>query len=244
MRFILGLGISGGLLVGGAAGYFFAKKQLKSHFAMLANEEITEVKAHYQKLLKTGVYSSPVTLFVEKYGDTVDGLGYDTEQEKQEPVEYLEESHALTEVPLIEVPLVTITSTPVRDVMTRRERENAGYNESPAIRDPDRPYVISVEEFMEQEDVYDKLTITYFEGDGTLCDERDEVVDDVEGTVGSDSFSQFGFKSDDENVVYVRNERLKTDFEVILDKQKYIEVVVGYHEKDEHVEIRRMRDDD
>ena len=50
---------------------------------------------------------------------------------------------------------------------------------------PKPPYVISWEEFASAVLEYDQDTLTYFEGDDTLVDGRDDVVDDVDGNVGS-----------------------------------------------------------
>ena len=50
----------------------------------------------------------------------------------------------------------------------------------------------------------------------------DELVEDVDNTVGYDSLERFGEYEDD--VVYVRNDRLKSDFEILLSLKKYSEI--------------------
>lgn len=94
------------------------------------------------------------------------------------------------------------------------------------IRDPQQPYVISVGEFMDDDPVHDKITITYFEDDDTLCDEREEVIPDILNTIGIECLTMFGHLSDDPSIVYVRSERIATDFEVICDKRSYSDVVL------------------
>lgn len=113
--------------------------------------------------------------------------------------------------------------------------------ESDEERNPDEPYVISVDEYMNDHEEYDKNTVTYFEADDVLVDEREQVIPDVEQTVGTDSLTKFGHMSNDNKVVYVRNERLEADFEILLDTRSYSETVLGIREEKE---IRRMRGED
>lgn len=85
----------------------------------------------------------------------------------------------------------------------------------------DKPYVISPEEFGEYEE-YEKISLTYY-ADQVLADENDELVEDVEGAVGFESLTHFGEYEDDS--VFVRNDRLKCDYEILLDQRTYSDVV-------------------
>lgn len=84
-----------------------------------------------------------------------------------------------------------------------------------------KPYVISPDEFGEA-DGYETISLTYY-SDGVLADQSDELVEDVDGTVGIESLNRFGEYEDDS--VFVRNERLKEDFEILLDQRNYAEIV-------------------
>lgn len=84
-----------------------------------------------------------------------------------------------------------------------------------------RPYVIPPEEFGEVEG-YDRFSLTYY-NDEVLVDEDDELVDDVDDVVGSDSLNHFGDYEDDS--VFVRNDRLKCDYEILLDHRNYSDVI-------------------
>ena len=94
----------------------------------------------------------------------------------------------------------------------------------------DKPYVISPDEFGEFDD-YEKISLTYY-ADQVLADEDDELVEDIEETVGFESLNAFGEYEDDS--VFVRNDRLKCDYEILLDQRKYSDVIkrkpheVGY----------------
>lgn len=85
----------------------------------------------------------------------------------------------------------------------------------------DKPYVISPDEFGEFDD-YEKISLTYYE-DQILADDGDELIEDVEEVVGSESLNCFGEYEDD--AVFVRNDRLKCDYEILLDHRKYTDVV-------------------
>lgn len=95
----------------------------------------------------------------------------------------------------------------------------AGKEEQTSMND--KPYVISPEEFGEYEE-YEKISLTYY-GDQVLADENDELVEDVEGAVGFESLTHFGEYEDDS--VFVRNDRLKCDYEILLDQRTYSDVV-------------------
>lgn len=111
------------------------------------------------------------------------------------------------------------------------------------------PYIISSEDFYNSENDFDKITVSYYEGDDTLVDEREQPINDPEPVVGNRHLSMFGFKSDDPNIVYVRNERLSTDFEIMYEEGEYAVRVLGIEKevlglKEPKPRPRRMRDDD
>ncbi len=84
-----------------------------------------------------------------------------------------------------------------------------------------KPYVISPDEFGEFDD-YETISLTYY-ADQVLADEDDELVEDIEETVGFESLNAFGEYEDDS--VFVRNDRLKCDYEILLDQRKYSDVI-------------------
>jgi hypothetical protein len=89
------------------------------------------------------------------------------------------------------------------------------------VDNTNKPYVIKPEEFGSKEE-YERVSLTYY-SDGILADELDFVIEDVEDTVGKDSLSHFGEYEDDS--VFVRNDRLECDYEILLDSRKFIDVV-------------------
>lgn len=102
------------------------------------------------------------------------------------------------------------------------EKEQAKEEEVNDTKNRDSvPYVITPDEFGEFDD-YDRISFTYY-ADHVLADENDEEVEDIEGSVGVDSLSHFGEYEDDS--VYVRNDRLKVDYEILLDRRKYSDIL-------------------
>ena len=96
-------------------------------------------------------------------------------------------------------------------------------------RTPTTPYVIHRDEFFADEKGYDnQTTLTFYSGDNVLCDENDTPVYNPEKIVG---VLEFGKGSGDPNVVYVRNERLEAEYEILLDTGFYqLEVLGGQTE--------------
>lgn len=98
--------------------------------------------------------------------------------------------------------------------------EDLGYNHSEDKTSTDSQiYVIPPESVGERDD-YDIVSMTYY-ADDILTDEFDRAVVDIDGTVGYDALKRFGEYEDD--AVHVRNEVLKTDFEILRDMRTYSE---------------------
>ena len=101
------------------------------------------------------------------------------------------------------------------------EIEKHGYADYSSMSVPsrDEPYIITPEEFGEIEE-YDKITLTFY-ADKIVADENNEMMDDTEiqQSIGFESLGHFGEYEDDS--VFVRNDRLKTDYEILLDEENY-----------------------
>jgi len=103
--------------------------------------------------------------------------------------------------------------------LTGETEDNSEEKEETESMEDDMAYVISAEEFGEY-DEYESITLSYY-ADGVLTDEADEIIDDVEDIIGSDALTHFGEDPDDPDSVYVRNDRLKADYEILLDTRNY-----------------------
>lgn len=91
--------------------------------------------------------------------------------------------------------------------------------EGGAVEVAKNPYVISPFDFGEL-DGYKQISLTYY-ADGVLEDDDQEIVRDVDELIGVGSLNTFGEYEDDS--VFVRNERLRVDFEILKDYRTYEE---------------------
>lgn len=95
----------------------------------------------------------------------------------------------------------------------------------------EEPYVIKPEVVNEYDD-YDIKTLTYY-SDGILANDDDEIIEDVENTVGEDFKDYFGVY-DDDDMVYVRNDIQKCDYEIVKNDATYEEVTgINPHGKED-----------
>jgi hypothetical protein len=100
-------------------------------------------------------------------------------------------------------------------------------NEANRIYSKGSPYIISLEEFSDEAPNYDKSTIYYYADDNTLSDENEEIITDVISIVGDQALYSFGDRSEDPEIVYVRNEKLQIDYEIVCLNKSYSETVLG-----------------
>lgn len=73
---------------------------------------------------------------------------------------------------------------------------------------------------------YDQVSVTYWANDDILIDPHDKQLD-VKAAIGSIRPTWFGNEADDENVCYVRNTKLKIEFEVNRSQGSYGRDVLG-----------------
>lgn len=147
------------------------------------------------------------------------------EQYAQEEIDSVKEAYHMKNEKLPEEP------EEKAETVAERINKNNGYVDySTKIERPEdpvhkpfseEPEIISEEEYGEL-DEYEKVTLTYY-SDGILADDlSDEIVDDAESKVGTDYIRNI--VDDGEDVVFVRNDIEKVDYEIIKSLQTYKEV--------------------
>lgn len=237
---LIGAGAGAGL---GVIGYKLAQKKLQKQFDERLEVEIEQMRAFFERKTKTGSYSTPgeaaEALHVKAAVEAMDEYATPPGREYSERPTRAPRAEARTDedegaaaAEEDDGPSNIFTAgAPVGNFDLEREM---------ALRDaqPDMPYVISFEEYMEGKG-YSQTHMTYYEGDDVLTDENDIPIEEVEATVGNDNLSRFGHGSKDVNLVYVRNDRVELDIEIARSTGKFSEEVSGFIE---HSEIRRGRD--
>ena len=91
-------------------------------------------------------------------------------------------------------------------------------------KDVYEPFIIRPEEYGELH-AYETLSLNYY-ADGVLTDELDNPIEDVESLVPADFADHFG--EYDDNAVFVRNDNLECDYEILRDLRKFTDVVGEY----------------
>lgn len=98
------------------------------------------------------------------------------------------------------------------------------YEEEKKTRDSLSPYVIHKDEFWSNEMDFAQHTWTYYEGDDVMVDEEDIVVYNHDQKIGQ---MKFGHGSGDKDTVYIRNEKMKMEMEVLREEGLYSIEVMG-----------------
>ncbi len=115
--------------------------------------------------------------------------------------------------------------TIISNVFDEISDDDWDYEIERATRTEDEPYIIHVDEFISDEMGWDsQSTITWYEGDQILTDTHDTPIYNPEKVVGS---LRFGHGSKDPNVVYVRNEKLQAEYEILRDEGNYVDEILG-----------------
>ena len=122
-----------------------------------------------------------------------------------------------------------------------RDEFVAAVLEPPSQKDA-APYVITKEDFAWGEDEgseYEKKTLTYYPGQRLLLDEDEEVLDNVPLYVGWRNLQRFGDESGDPDTVFIRNRKLRTDFEVVRELEAKPPLHVAYGMDRETFRVQR-----
>lgn len=94
------------------------------------------------------------------------------------------------------------------------------------------PYILHQDEFINSETGFKQQTYTYYVADDILADQDDTPVYDYSTLLGE---LRFGHGSNDQNVVYIRNEKARCEWEVLQHPGSFAYEVLGqsFEEKDE-----------
>lgn len=226
-------------IAGGVGGYFFAKKKLDSYYEDLAGEQIAEAKAFYAGVYKTdedGEVLSPMDVLADRHGLEAAAEAARIYQGRQAATNTFdaENDDGYTEV---EPGILVDTADEIQMARIEERTYNVfseatrfDYATELPLRTPEKPYIITHEEYDGNEKGYEQDVLTYYSGDKTLADSSDEPINDADVYVGGEHLSMFGKGSRDVNTLYVRNERLSTEYEIVKSAGTYLEEVLGITE--------------
>jgi hypothetical protein len=236
------------LTIGAASGYFFAKKTLTQQFDAVLEEQIARARDYYKKTYKAEEYATPQ--------EAARAVGLDVTLDDASDALKRYQGVTVKEEDLVVGPDVT----DVKRELYESARDGAEvvveniFDTSAAFvidklqRDTERPYVVDITEYMDVPDGFEQIAVTFYAGDNVLGDDNDEPISDLELTVGTDNLALFGASDPEQpHIVLIRNEKLKTDFEVSHSDKKFAHEVLGFQHANEIPTIRRKRprwDDD
>lgn len=112
-------------------------------------------------------------------------------------------------------------------------------------RSPHAPYIITCDEYIADDFGNKQSTVTYYAEDDIMANESDIPIYDWNNLMGD---LRWGHGSNDKNVVYIRNEALRQEWEVLLHQGSFEVEVQGLHDdngelKHSQRRILKFRDD-
>ena len=235
---MIAVGVAG-TAVGLGAGYFLARKVLEKEFEARLDDEIEQTKHFYAALNKVGEDGEMLSP-----GDVLRARGVEALVEYQGDVEL--EGEPYDEI-VDEAQIAKMESK----IQGYKKKRGDGVVETEAVpgvvnvfsdhtfdleeemkhRSSNAPYVIAHDEFFgESEFDFETESLVYYEGDSVLCGEDDIPKDTV--FIGEDNLARFGHGSKDRNTVYIRNEKIQTDFEITRSTGSYVKEVLDMDENE------------
>lgn len=221
LKVFLAFGVGTGLSA--LVTYQLAKKKFEAEL----EKEIQDVKDNY-RILRKEDYESPTDYLNKVRPDVIE----------DEFLKELEVNTILEHAKLNEEMKEQVEQYQTESVFNRfdhKEPEDAHllpadanetlFENLKATRTEDKPYLVSVDEYHDEFNHWQKQSVTYFAGDNIIAYEDDSIMMDPDETIGTINLSRFGVMSQDEHIVYVRNHRLNIDYEVVMDDGKYADMM-------------------
>ena len=181
---------------GALVGAAVAAKAVREKYQQEAEEEIAEMREYYREL--------------KKEATKVDTTEDDTKEESKEDFRPIEELAEAEEI-IKDKGYVNYTNYNDTDYSENNKEEQV---------DEDEIYIIDPEEFGGENGEYDTATLTYFK-DGVLADEVDEIV--TYNIIGGEENLQPFKDYPDCTAVYVRDDNIMVDYEILRDPYQYDE---------------------
>lgn len=224
----------GGFLLGAGIGFVvgrkFSEKQLSEQYDKMLEEETAGMKEFYSHS-KEKTFKTPE--------EAVAALIPEAAQDPRVKKDKVQYHKIVKENYVPDEPSDEELAADGKDAACEID-ETVHQNVFQESRDPEKPYIITQDEFMTNETGYVQATLTYHAKGGVLTDDRDDVFENGPTVLGDEFPSRFGQDSSDENVVHVRNEPLQMEFEVVRSDLSYDEAVLGVdYDEAPHKRARR-----
>lgn len=194
-----------GAAIGSAATYKF----VKTKYERISREEIDDVKEYYRNLNNDDAYTDE---------PEVEDCDSSEPENDEDEVEEVRPTRVGEKPDLVEYANLLAQYRAEEAAFEKQNKQEGGDEDM----EYDDPYVISPDDF-DENNSYDRIGLTYY-ADGVVVDDCDDVLDDdeIDVQIGRDWINSFGEYGDDD-VIHVRNEQSKTDYEIVRDPRKYSE---------------------
>lgn len=202
MKLFKGLCIFGAGVIAGA---FVAARAVKEKYQQEAEEEIAEMREYYRELKKESTK-------VETAEDDTKEESKEESKEDFKPIEELAEAEEIIK----DRGYINYTHYNDTDIKENNKEEQVDENEI---------YIIDPEEYGGENGEYDTASLTYFK-DGVLADEVDEIV--PYNIIGGEENLQPFKDYPDCNAVYVRDDNIMVDYEILRDPYQYDEYKMDF----------------
>lgn len=219
------LGLAAGVAAGAVGGFVLALRKARKETDQYITDTVMELTSEMREDYNAKVRALDARM-KEPLGQMVQDLGY------------APNGH------------VAVEEDPETESVFDKDEPQVGgwdYETENAKRGLVNPFIIHHDEYMINEPEHEQVSLTYFSGDDVLVDERDQVMREVESTVGLEHLQKFGHGSEDPDIVYVRNPRLEVDYEISKSDGTFATEVHGFQDDElQHGERhqRRRRFDD
>lgn len=204
---------AGGLL-GGIVTYLTVKKTFEAR----TEAEVADVKQQYKLLRKEdGTLDILANITSGETSETTETNDHETDMREYAKKLIDHDYHQ---------PVEEETGLPIGNVFANADRDeplDPGYE-----RIEGEPYIISREEYEEQNG-YDKDSVIWYAGDDIVVDinQTTSPFEDPNMTIGVRHLDMFGQLSGDPSLVYVRNDRISTDYEILRNDAIWAVAVLG-----------------
>lgn len=147
-------------------------------------------------------------------------VDYNTIAGKKVSKALIEKYNLKGDLPTEEEVQVTQYTDPVEEVVVNVDRS--------------KPYPITLDSF--EDKTYPKSKLVFYNQDEVVADQKGKEIKDYESFLGKDLINMFGVLSEDKDIVYIRNEQLGADYQIILVDEAFRE-----EEDEDEDEDPRMR---
>ena len=228
------IGAIGGAAVGAVVSHFVTKRVLEEKINERVSQEYRELIAE----LKYGLVKAEDVVIHEVETDRPEPSNDDEEEEDAQTdyTKFKDKGVYVSDKPELEdfAKMMQIKKALARDegdypadlveeaARVMEERAESDTHNLTPVREKG-PYILEMSEF---DTAYknDKVSFTWWEGSQTLTDEDEEIIPDIDGVVGMRSLEAFGTEladPGDPDVVYIRNDRLGLDINLVRDPRNY-----------------------